>query len=57
MKKIKTLQLPHGWFKGRVGGGDIINTIDATIMYWHTLIVEIEDNENETREIDRNDQF
>lgn len=34
------LKLPHGWFKGKLKEVDVIDTIDATIMYWLTLIVE-----------------
>lgn len=40
MKRYKMLKLPHGWFKGKLKEVDVIDTIDATIMYWHTLIVE-----------------
>ena len=34
------MKLPHGWFKGFIKEKDIIDTIDATIQYWHILIVE-----------------
>lgn len=40
MKKYKIMKLPHGWFKGFIKEKDIIDTIDATIQYWHILIVE-----------------
>ena len=39
-RKIEVLKLPHGWFNGYQKETDVIDTIDATIMYLHILIVE-----------------
>ena len=53
MKKYKVLKIPHGWFKGYVKEMDVVDTIDATIMYWHTLIVEELADTNEIIERER----
>lgn len=55
MKKFEILKLPHGWFKGELKEKDIIDTIDATIMYWHLLVVET--NELTQRERERESSY
>ena len=47
-KKYYVIKLPHGWFKGKIKMADIIDTIDAGINNWHTLIGET--NETQQRE-------
>ena len=57
MKKYKVLKIPHGWFRGYVREMDIVDTIDATIMYWHTLIVEELADTNKIIEREREREF
>lgn len=40
MGKIKVVKLPHGWFRGEMKEKDVIDTIDASVMNWHILLVE-----------------
>ena len=53
MKNYKVLKLPHGWFAGYIKEKDVVDTIDATIMYWHTLIVEELADTNELKQRER----
>lgn len=40
IKEFYTYQPPHGYFVGAVKKNGICPTIDATIAFWHTLIIE-----------------
>ena len=49
-KEIYVIKLPHGWFKGKIKMTDIIDTIDAGINNWHTLIGETNETPQRERE-------
>ena len=43
-RKVWTFHLPHGYLKLRASDNGICPTIDATIHYWHTLLIEYEED-------------
>lgn len=48
--KSYTYQPPHGYFKGQIKS-NICPCIDASIAYWHTLILEeYEDDDDKERD-------
>lgn len=55
-KKKYVYKLPHGWFKGEIKETDIICTIDTGIAMWHTLILELADD-NKIIEREREDSY
>ena len=51
-KEIYEVKQGHGFFKGHIKKTDVIGCIDSTIVFWHTLIAEVEPDNDRVKIID-----